>query len=56
MPLIADGLSHGQAGQAFGFYNVAFSIGIVLGPWLGGYVTSRSTSLGRRCCWPFRLG
>lgn len=41
MPLIADGLSHGQAGKAFGFYNVAFSIGIVLGPWLGGYVTEQ---------------
>ena len=41
MPLIADGLSHGQAGKAFGFYNMAFSIGIVLGPWLGGYVTEQ---------------
>lgn len=41
MPLIADGLSHGQAGKAFGFYNAAFSIGIVLGPWLGGYVTEQ---------------
>ena len=41
MPLIADGLSHGQAGKAFGFYNVSFSIGIVLGPWLGGYVTEQ---------------
>ncbi len=41
MPLIADGLSEGQAGKAFGVYNVAFSIGIVIGPWLGGYVTEQ---------------
>lgn len=46
MPLIADELIHGQAGKAFGFYNVAFSIGLVLGPWLGGYVTERLHVLG----------
>lgn len=46
MPLIADGLSEGQAGKAFGAYNVAFSIGIVIGPWLGGYVTEQVHVLG----------
>jgi MFS family permease len=46
MPLIADGLSEGQAGKAFGVYNVAFSIGIVIGPWLGGYVTEQFHVLG----------
>lgn len=46
MPLIADGLREDQVGKAFGFYNVAFSIGIVLGPWLGGYVTEQLHVLG----------
>ena len=46
MPLIADGLREDQAGKAFGFYNVAFSIGIVLGPWLGGYVTEHLHVIG----------
>ena len=46
MPLIADSLDKDQAGKAFGFYNVAFSIGIVLGPWLGGYVTEQLHVLG----------
>ncbi len=46
MPLIADGLSEGQAGKAFGVYNVAFSIGIIIGPWLGGYVTEQLHVLG----------
>lgn len=46
MPLIADSLDNDQAGKAFGFYNVAFSIGIVLGPWLGGYVTEQLHVLG----------
>ncbi len=43
---MADGLEEDQAGKAFGFYNVSFSIGIVLGPWLGGYVTEQINVVG----------
>ena len=39
LPLMADYLTDGQSGRAFGFYNMAFSLGIVLGPWSGGYIT-----------------
>ncbi len=39
LPLMADSLTDGQSGRAFGFYNMAFSLGIVLGPWSGGYIT-----------------
>jgi len=46
LPLMADGLEEDQAGKAFGFYNVSFSIGIVLGPWLGGYVTEQINVVG----------
>ena len=41
LPLMADYLTDGQSGRAFGFYNMAFSLGIVLGPWSGGYITER---------------
>jgi predicted MFS family arabinose efflux permease len=41
MLLLAQGLAEKQAGQAFALYNVAFSVGIVCGPWLGGYMTER---------------
>ena len=39
LPLMVDNLTEGQSGRAFGFYNMAFSLGIVFGPWAGGYVT-----------------
>ena len=39
LPLMADYLTDGQSGRAFGFYNMAFSLGIVVGPWSGGYIT-----------------
>lgn len=39
LPLMVDHLTEGQSGKAFGFYNMAFSLGIVLGPWSGGYIT-----------------
>ncbi len=39
LPLMVDYLTEGQSGKAFGFYNMAFSLGIVLGPWSGGYIT-----------------
>lgn len=38
LPLMADSLAEGQSGMAFGFYNMAFSVGIVFGPWTGGYL------------------
>lgn len=41
LPLMVDYLTEGQSGKAFGFYNMAFSLGIVLGPWSGGYITER---------------
>ena len=41
LPLMVDYLTEGQSGRAFGFYNMAFSLGIVLGPWSGGYITER---------------
>lgn len=39
LPLMVDNLTEGQSGRAFGFYNMAFSLGIVFGPWAGGYAT-----------------
>ena len=39
LPLMVDNLTEGQSGKAWGFYNMAFSLGIVFGPWVGGYVT-----------------
>ena len=41
LPLMVDHLTEGQSGKAFGFYNMAFSLGIVLGPWSGGYITEQ---------------
>ena len=38
---MGDYLTEGQSGKAFGFYNMAFSLGMVLGPWSGGYITER---------------
>lgn len=46
LPLIADDLGGDQGGKAFSFYNVAFSLGVMLGPWLGGYVTERTNVVG----------
>ncbi len=46
LPLMADSLEEGQAGKAFGFYNVAFSLGIVVGPWWGGYITEELHVVG----------
>ena len=36
---MVDDLPEGGFGKAFGIYNMAFSVGIVLGPLLGGYVS-----------------
>ena len=42
LPLMADALADdmadGQSGLAFGFYNMAFSLGMTFGPWTGGYL------------------
>ena len=42
LPLMADALADdmadGQSGMAFGFYNMAFSLGMTFGPWTGGYL------------------
>ena len=45
LPLMVDYLTEGQSGKAFGFYNMAFSLGIVLGPWSGGYITEHLSVL-----------
>ncbi len=45
LPLMVDYLTEGQSGKAFGFYNMAFSLGIVLGPWSGGYITEQVNML-----------
>ncbi len=42
LPLMADYLTEGLSGTTFGFYNMAFSLGIALGPWSGGYITERA--------------
>ena len=39
LALMVDDLPEGGFGKAFGIYNMAFSLGIVLGPLLGGYVS-----------------
>lgn len=42
LPLMADALADGgtgaPSGMAFGFYNMAFSLGMTFGPWTGGYL------------------
>ena len=42
LPLMADALTDGgtgaPSGMAFGFYNMAFSLGMTFGPWTGGYL------------------
>lgn len=42
LPLMADALADDRtgapSGMAFGFYNMAFSLGMTFGPWTGGYL------------------
>lgn len=49
LPLMADALADDRigapSGMAFGFYNMAFSLGMTFGPWTGGYLAEMIGSL-----------